>query len=160
MIFFNRGRTEIIYVTNKSIKVFWLNLDKANFRLSDPEAKICSPNSSSIANKIYLDNRYPPHKTCRSPCTDMNLGLVPMGRTQTNTSFRHDHNTMTIFPYTDIEVLTEVMPKTLLMLIAEVGGYLGLTLGFSLLDLKLFAPASWNFIETTLEHKLNEIKIN
>ena len=43
--------------------------------------------------------------------------------------------------HTNIKVLSEVMPKTLLMLVAELGGYLGLTLGISLLDLKTFVQS-------------------
>ena len=52
--------------------------------------------------------------------------------------------------YTDIEVFSEVMPKTLLMLVAEVGGYLGLTLGVSLVDLKLVVSSFWTFAKARL----------
>ena len=44
---------------------------------------------------------------------------------------------ITFILYKDIEVVREVMPKTGLMVVAEIGGYLGLTLGISLMDLKL-----------------------
>ena len=104
-----------------------------------------------------MNNRHPPYKTCPTACTDMNIRLTPRGR---RTNVKSLHNTISFVTYTDIEVLTEVMPKTLLMLIAEVGGYLGLTLGVSLLDLKTFAPASWNFVKARLEQKLDQIKSN
>ena len=49
--------------------------------------------------------------------------------------------------YTDIEVMEEVMPKTCLMLFAEIGGYLGLTLGVSLLDLNFVLSSLFNFVK-------------
>ena len=52
--------------------------------------------------------------------------------------------------YKDIEVLSEVMPKTFLMMVAEIGGYLGLTLGISLMDLKFAAPSSLKFLQIHL----------
>ena len=48
--------------------------------------------------------------------------------------------------HTKIKVLSEVMPKTLLMLVAELGGYLGLTLGVSLLDLKMCIQSSCSLV--------------
>ena len=49
--------------------------------------------------------------------------------------------------YTTIEVMEEVMPKTYLMLFAEIGGYLGLTLGVSLLDLNFVLSSLFNFVK-------------
>ena len=46
--------------------------------------------------------------------------------------------------YPDIVVMEEVMPKTILMLYAEIGGYLGLTLGVSLLDLNFVLSSLFN----------------
>ena len=37
---------------------------------------------------------------------------------------------------TDAEVTREIYVKTILMLLAEIGGYLGMTIGVSMLDLK------------------------
>ena len=84
--------------------------------------------------KIYTDNRYVPHNICQKPCTDMNMKLGLRGRIQ-------GASTVTFVLHTKIKVLSEVMPKTLLMLVAELGGYLGLTLGVSLLDLKTFVQS-------------------
>ena len=71
-------------------------------------------------------------------------------------SRRSDHtNAVHFVLYTDIEVYSEVMPKTFLMLIAEVGGYLGLTLGVSLLDLKLVFTSCWTFGKARLEWVLD-----
>ena len=41
----------------------------------------------------------------------------------------------------------EVQANTLLKLVAEVGGYLGMTLGISLLDLKVMVPIFWRFFQ-------------
>ena len=47
---------------------------------------------------------------------------------------------------TDVEVTREIYTKTFLMLLAEIGGYLGMTIGVSLLDLKWFGTRlSWIF---------------
>ena len=116
-----------------------------NFRLSDPETRICSPNTSAKANTIYLENRYPPRKICQRPCTDMNLRLALQSRREDTT------NPVQLTLYTDIEVYSEVMPKTFLTLVAEVGGYLGLTLGVSLLDLKVLVSSLWTFSKARLE---------
>ena len=48
--------------------------------------------------------------------------------------------------HTKIKVLSEVLLKTLSMLVAELGGYLGLTLGVSLLDLKMFVQSSYKLV--------------
>ena len=52
-------------------------------------------------------------------------------------SMRPGRSRITFNLYKDIEVVSEVMSKTGLMVVAEIGGYLGLTLGISLMDLKL-----------------------
>ena len=52
------------------------------------------------------------------------------------------------------------MPKTVLMLVAEVGGYLGLTLGVSLLDLKLVLSSFWIFSKARLQWVFNVCNIN
>ena len=57
--------------------------------------------------------------------------------------------------YPDIEVMEEVMPKTLLMLYAEIGGYLGLTLGVSLLDLNFVLSSLFNFSKKKLAEYLS-----
>ena len=75
----------------------------------------------------------------------MNLRLALQSR-RTNTT-----NPVVFTLYTDIEVFSEVMPKTFLTLVAEVGGYLGLTLGVSLLDLKLVFSSFWTFGKARLE---------
>ena len=69
----------------------------------------------------------------------MNIKLGLRGRIQ-------GASTVTFVLHTKIQVLSEVMPKTLLMLVAELGGYLGLTLGVSLLDLKMFVQSSYKLV--------------
>ena len=68
---------------------------------------------------------------------NMKLGLQGIIRGASKVSF---------ILHTNIKVLSEVMPKTLLMLVAELGGYLGLTLGVSLLDLKKFVQSSCTLV--------------
>ena len=52
---------------------------------------------------------------------------------------------------TKVEVTREIYTKTFLMLLAEIGGYLGMTIGVSLLDLK--------WIGSRLKAK-NKVEIN
>ena len=63
---------------------------------------------------------------------------------------------VTILLYTDIETVSEKMPKILLMLVAEVGGYLGLTLGVSLLDLESLVLTFWKFCKSKRSANLNK----
>ena len=67
----------------------------------------------------------------------------------------HLENTVQFWLFTDIKIFREVMPKTVLMLVAEVGGYLGLTLGVSLLDLKLVLSSFWIISKARLEWVFN-----
>ena len=60
----------------------------------------------------------------------MNVKLSYMGKTE------NADNRIIFTLNSKIEVQEEVLAKTSLSLIAEVGGYLGLTLGVSLLDAK------------------------
>ena len=78
-----------------------------------------------------MENRYPPHHVCQVPCTTMNIKLALKSNSKVPGRSR-----ITFVLYKDIEVVSEVMSKSGLMVIAEIGGYLGLTLGISLLDLK------------------------
>ena len=72
----------------------------------------------------------------------MLIRLLFQSRFQSN-----DSSVVNFVLYPDIEVLEEVMPKTHLMQYAEVGGYLGLTLGVSLLDLNFVLSSLVNFVK-------------
>ena len=72
----------------------------------------------------------------------MLIRLLFQSRFQSN-----DSSVVNFVLYPDIEVLEEVMPKTHLMLYAEIGGYLGLTLGVSLLDLNFVLSSLFNFVK-------------
>ena len=115
-----------------------------DFRLSSPEIKICSPNCSAEANKIYLEERYLPNNFCQRPCTDMKLKLTPQSKIESA------ENRVKFYLYTDIEVVSEKMPKNILTLVAELGGYLGLTVGVSLLDLKSLFSFTLNSVKAKL----------
>ena len=78
-----------------------------------------------------MENRYPPHKVCQVPCTTMNIKLALKSKSMI------PDRTINFVLYKDLEVVSEVMSKTVLTVMAEIGGYLGLTLGISLLDLKI-----------------------
>ena len=118
--------------------------------MSNPGARICFSNNSAKANKIYLDNRYLPQKVCGRPCTKMLIRLLFQSRFESTES-----SVVNFVLYPDIEVMEEVMPKTLLMLYAEIGGYLGLTLGVSLLDLNFVLSSLFNFAKKKLAEYLS-----
>ena len=115
-----------------------------DFRLSSPEITICSPKTSAEANRIYLEERYVPNHFCQRPCTDMKIKLTPQSQIQS------EENRVRFTLYTDIEVVSEKMSKDILTLVAELGGYLGLTVGVSLLDLKLLFSIAWNCVKSKI----------
>ena len=118
--------------------------------------EICNPNKSANAAALYWDLRYETFSECENPCTKMKV----------NTQFKFKYqyeNTQTvqiIFP-TEVELSVETVTKSLfstskinkiqiflslmfricikyfLLLVAEIGGFLGMILGFSLLDLEV-----------------------
>ena len=94
---------------------------------------ICSSNQSVSANRILMENRYPPYNVCQRPCTDMRLQLILLGR------IKDKENIVKFTLSTEIEKSSEIQAKSAMNLLAELGGYLGLTLGVSLLDLKKIA---------------------
>ena len=65
---------------------------------------------------------------------------------------------LTFYLYKDIDVLSEKMPKSVLMVIAEVGGYIGLTLGVSLPDMKTVVSTLWIIVNSKLDRIRTDIE--
>ena len=107
-----------------------------------PEAAICGSNSSVAANSLFRKERYPPYDLCDRPCTTMSIGVVSMSKESESQSVIEVQFILS----TVIETSSQVLAKTLLSLMADLGGYLGLTLGLSLLDLNKIVPAARQFI--------------
>ena len=87
-----------------------------------------------------MADRYPRYETCDKPCTDMDIraNLVSKSKTgKPELSF--------MFGKT-VPVSREVLSHSLFNLIAEIGGYLGLTLGLSLMHLQLPLKMFWQQI--------------
>ena len=88
---------------------------------------------------MYLDLRYPSTKDCQLPCTRMKVMLYAMSKvedTMRNTS------SVNFVLKSKVEMSEEVLHQTLTLLLAEIGGFLGLILGVSLLDLRNLFPTS------------------
>jgi hypothetical protein len=101
----------------------------------DPTAKICDPLYSQDAAKLYMQLRYPPYSACRNPCTRMDVKLYSMSKIMPE-EYKNTARVKFLLS-SKIEINEEVLHQTLLSLFAEIGGYLGLILGVSLLDLKI-----------------------
>ena len=95
-----------------------------------PSTTICKSDVSFAANKLYMKNRYIPYNACKRPCTKMKIQLNYQSKVPTKGEVRF---------YLDKTILNSKQVKSFtdLHLVAEVGGYLGLTLGVSLLDMRI-----------------------
>ena len=107
------------------MKSIWLKFKCINHRSLNPTAQICTSNVSFEANRIFLESRYPMEKICREPCTNMKIHLIFQDKTENNASF----GSIRFRFRTKIEVTREIYTKTFLVLLAEIGGYLGMTVG-------------------------------
>ena len=94
-----------------------------NYRLETPDVTICSSNQSASANRIFMENHYPPYNVCHRPCTDMRLQLTLLGR------IKDKENIVKFTLFTEIEKSSEIQAKSAMNLLAQLRGYLGLTLG-------------------------------
>ena len=111
------------------------------YRTYLPEASICGPSDSQRAAEIYNNNRYPSNKVCPRSCTKMKISTVYLAR-----YVNDKKNNFVTFNFGKlIDVTVEVKSYRFLNMVAEIGGYLGLTLGVSLHDV--------NTIITAIKHK-------
>ena len=98
----------------------------------DPNVKICGTGRSEEAAKLYLKLRYPPFHICPTPCRRMSVNLASMSRVNNKNM---DTATVTFLLKSRIQKSEEVLHQNMLALLGEIGGLMGLFLGFSLLDL-------------------------
>ena len=100
--------------------------------LFDDQIEICTGNKSYEAAAFYVENRLPNFEECNNPCTSMEI--VSSMKMMKNSSIE-DSQARLFFKRT-LQVNEETFVKSTLSMIAELGGYLGMTLGISLLDLE------------------------
>ena len=83
------------------------------------DATICGSNSSVAANSIFMNERYPPFDICEKPCTTMSIGVVGISKESQSVS------EVQFILSTVVETSSQVLAKTYLSLMADIGGYLG-----------------------------------
>ena len=105
---------------------------------------ICGPDTSKSAAALYLDHRYSLAPSCTTGCTSMDVTIWQTSKEE-NYDKRVFAEVRFIFPE-KIKIFQEVESYQFLDLVADLGGYLGLTLGLSLLDIT--GPVN-NIIATT-----------
>ena len=110
------------------------------FCIRYPDTKICGRNVSQDAVDEYMKNRYPRYDTCDQPCTKMDIQTSLVSKSEIP-----DPQLIFMFDKT-VPVSREVLAHTSLNLVAELGGYLGLTLGLSLMHLELPIKMIWRQI--------------
>ena len=103
----------------------------------DPNTRICSGNVTKAAVEEYLKHRYTNYNSCEKPCTEVDIQTTLVSKSESSKP-----RLMFMFGKT-IDVSREVLAYTLFNLVAELGGYLGLTLGFSFLDITLPLGLIW-----------------
>ena len=103
----------------------------------DPNTRICSRNLSKPAIKEYLKERYTKYRSCAKPCTVMDIQSTLVSKTMSSKP-----RLMFMFGKT-VPVSREVLAYSSLNLLWELGGYLGLTLGLSLMHLELPLRLLW-----------------
>ena len=94
---------------------------------------ICGPDTSKSAAALFLKHRYDLPPSCTMGCTTMDVSIW-----QTSMAKNHDETVVAsvIFRFPEkINIFKEVESYKFLDLVADLGGYLGLTLGLSLLDI-------------------------
>ena len=103
----------------------------------DPNTRICSRNLSKPAVEEYLKERYTKYNSCAKPCTVVDIQSTLVSKTESSKP-----RLMFMFGKT-VPVSREVLAYSSLNLVAELGGYLGLTLGLSLVHLELPLRLLW-----------------
>ena len=93
---------------------------------------ICGPDASKSASALYMKHRYDLPPSCTMGCTTMDVTIM--------STSKEEHADDTVFAEVrfsfpeKIKIYQEVESYEFLDLMADLGGYLGLTLGLSLLD--------------------------
>ena len=79
---------------------------------------------------LYQEHHYPRLDLCSTPCTVLDI------RTSLVSKKRDSKARLEFMLGKDMPVLQQVLEHTFLSLVAELGGYLGITLGLSLLHVE------------------------
>ena len=96
-------------------------------------ANICGPDTSKSAAAFYMEHRYYLPPSCTMGCTTMDVTIM--------STRKEEHADETVFAEVrfsfpeKIKIYQEIESYEFLDLMADLGGYLGLTLGLSLLDI-------------------------
>ena len=96
-------------------------------------ANICGPDTSKSAAHFYMEHRYYLPPSCTMGCTTMDVSTMVTSKEQ-SANETVLATVKFIFPE-KIKIYQEIESYQLLNLVADLGGYLGLTLGLSLLDI-------------------------
>ena len=128
-----------------------LSLGTSNIIIFRGKYEICNPNKSVSASDLYQDLKYKKFPECLNPCTEMKVATHFKYKSELN---QKKQWVRIIFP-TDVEFSEETVTKSLFstsnsryrlsyiglknffVLVAEIGGFLGMILGISLLDLEV-----------------------
>ena len=87
-----------------------------------------------------MKQRYIHYDACAKPCTLVNVQTTLVSKESSESS-----NPRLVFMFgKTVGVSKEILGHTSLKLVAELGGYLGLTLGLSLVHLELPLRLLWN----------------
>ena len=105
--------------------------------LRNPNTSICTRNLSRLAVEEYLKQRYTKYNSCAKPCTVLDIQSTLVSKSESSKP-----RLMFMFGKT-VPVSREVLAFSSLNLVAELGGYLGLTLGLSLIHLDLPLRLLW-----------------
>ena len=127
----------------------------ANHYLSNPRnvnANICPSTISRAAAEEYLKHRYPKYDTCEKPCTEMDIQTSLVSKAEIpNPRLSFMFGKM-------VPVSREVLSHSSFNLVAELGGYLGLTLGLSLMHLELPINMVWQQVANWRFKGLNRVR--
>ena len=128
----------VILIFLIEINVFWLGRLWILFNPRNSDTRICSSNISADAVTEFMKHRYPRYDTCDKPCTQMDIQTSLVSKSESkNPKLEFTFSRM-------VPVSKEVLSHSSFSLVAEVGGYLGLTLGLSLMHLELPIKMVWN----------------
>ena len=122
-----------------SIRKLFHSFLVSSFR--NPNTRICARNISKAAVDDYLKQRYTKYNSCEKPCTEVDVQTTLVSKSESSKP-----RLMFMFGKT-IPVSREVLAYTPFNLVAELGGYLGLTLGFSFMDINLPLGLLWKKLE-------------
>ena len=109
------------------------------FYFRNQNTRICSRNVSKSAVEEYLKQRYTKYNSCSKPCTVVDIQSTLVSKSKSESS---NPRLMFMFGKT-VAVSRDVLAYSSLNLVAELGGYLGLTLGLSLMHLEMPLRLIW-----------------